>query len=65
MIETTLFNLLNTLHNHHRTRDEILAEAIQTRLDKSLNSYNEDILSSYLYLTRRKNPDKIMRKLNK
>ena len=64
MITRNIQSLLEDLCNHHRNREDIIYEAVSKRLDKSLQSYNDELEDSLKYLKNRK-PDRLMRKLNK
>lgn len=63
-LDMELNSLLEELHEHHRSRDAIFIAAVVQRLDKSLASYDSDLMESVEYLARRK-PDRLMRKLVK
>ena len=64
MITRNIQSLLEDLCNYHRNREDIIYEAVSKRLDKSLQSYNDELEDSLKYLKNRK-PDRLMRKLNK
>lgn len=64
MILNQINDLLNELSNYHRSKGDVIYIAISKRLDKSLQSYNEELEDSFKYLQNRK-PDNLMRKLNK
>ena len=48
----------------NRTRDEIICEAVNYRLDAALQSYLKDLDLSIMYLSN-KNPIKVVKKLGK
>lgn len=64
MIIKQINELLDDLSKHHRPKGDVIYEAISKRLDKSLQTYNDDLNDSFKYLQNRK-PDNLMRKLNK
>ena len=64
MIDDRILNLLDTLSNYHRSREDCIFDALNFRLDKSLETYTLELDASLNYLAHRK-PDKLMRKLNK
>lgn len=63
-MEKYVINLLNELSQYHRTREVILEEALNKRLDTSLQSYIESINYSLTYLSNRK-PINVLKRLNK
>ena len=52
-VERTLRNMLNDLSEHHRHKSELLTHYVNSRLDKSLKNYYEELMQTYDYLTRR------------
>lgn len=52
-VERTLRNMLNDLSEHHRDKSELLTHYVNSRLDKSLKNYYEELMQTYDYLTRR------------
>lgn len=52
-VERTLRNMLNDLSSHHRDKSELLTHYVNSRLDKSLKNYYEELMQTYDYLTRR------------
>lgn len=64
MFKSQLKYILNDLDKHKRPKQQILAECIQTRLDRSLQSYYQDLMESYNYLCQR-NALRLAKKLNR
>ena len=59
-----LLHMLGDLNNHHRKRKELLPEYVNSRLDKSLKNYYEELISNYDALIR-KDAAKVLRAMNK
>lgn len=59
-----LNNILADLSNHKRNKDDLLIFYINKRLDKSLYTYYDSLVSSVNYLKYR-NCKKIMDKINR
>lgn len=59
-----LLHMLDDLNNHHRKRKELLPEYVNSRLDKSLKNYYEELISNYDALIR-KDAAKVLRAMNK
>lgn len=64
MFKHQLSIILKDLNNHKRNKSQLLEEAVQKRLDLSLQTYYRDILESYEFLSSR-NALKLARKLNR
>ena len=60
--EYTLNHMLEDLSKHHRNRKELIVEYVNSRLEKSLQNYYEELLSSYDELTRR-DAAKVLKKM--
>lgn len=61
-VEIILRGMLNDLSNHHRGRKQLLIEYVNNRLDKSLKSYYNELMSTYEMLSRR-NATRVLKKL--
>lgn len=59
-----LFEMLNELEGHNRTREELDLYYISNRLNKSLTNYYADLDADVDYLENRKEIN-VLRKLNK
>lgn len=59
-----LLHMLDDMSKHHRKRKDLLPEYVNARLDKSLKSYYEELISSYDALIR-KDAAKVLRVMNK
>ena len=57
-----LEQVLNELQSHHRKKGEILLNAVNDRLNKSLVNYYKSIYGSYVYLIDKSNR-KVIRNL--
>ena len=55
--------MIKDLSNYHRPRNQLLYNYIQTRLEQSLNIYNEEMTNGIKFL-RRKDEIKILKKAN-
>ena len=64
MFKQQLSIILKDLNKHKRNKSQLLEEAVQKRLDLSLQTYYRDILESYEFLSSR-NALKLARKLNR
>lgn len=64
MFKHQLSSILKDLNKHKRNKSQLLEEAVQKRLDLSLQNYYRDILESYEFLSNR-NALKLARKLNR
>ena len=63
MLEETLFNMLYQLEKHKGTdREELLLVYVNERLNKSFNTYQEELDSGLDYLKRR-NEVNVMKRL--
>lgn len=49
----TLHRMLDDICAHHRKRRELLEYYVNARLDKSIQSYYEELMDSYNALTKR------------
>jgi len=47
-----LIKLLNELSNYHRSKNELVVFYVKERLDKSFNSYYNQITNSYNYVSK-------------
>lgn len=65
MIEEVVKQMLEDVKKHNRTKDELLAYYIQTRLDKSIKTYYQQLLESYNFLSNVSDESKIIKKLAK
>lgn len=61
-IESTLRGMLQDLSRHHRGRKQLLIEYVNSRLDKSLKSYYNELMSTYEMLSRR-NATRVLKRL--
>ena len=52
-VKDTLHKMLDDIHAHNRRRRELLEYYVNTRLDKSIQSYYEELMDSYNALTKR------------
>ena len=64
MIKPIYYRILEELQNYKRPKEELLIQYMTQRLDQSLDSYFKDLNTSTEYLSRR-NPVKLVRKINK
>ena len=64
MFKSKLYNILDDLQSHSKDRNEIFQKSIEERLEKSLNSYNEQMLESYKYLSTKKEIN-VLKKINR
>lgn len=62
MFKENIQNIKNDLNKHHRDRSQLTLIYIQQRLNKSLNSYYNDLTNSVNYISNRK-PESVLRKL--
>lgn len=60
----TLQHMLKDLRGHSRSRADLLPQYIQTRLDKSVQSYYEDLLRTSAALERRE-AQKVLKAMTK
>lgn len=58
----TLKRMLKDLSSHHRSKVELLPQYIQMRLDKSVQSYYEDLLRTSAALER-KDAQRVLREM--
>ena len=49
----TLNNMIFDLKKHNRSKQELIEDYINSRLDKSLKSYYEDLMQTYNSITKR------------
>lgn len=63
MFKSKLYNIINDLNNHKRSKSALLSESIEERLNFALESYDKDIAESYDYLIRRDSL-RVMKKIN-
>ena len=59
-----LNDLLDELSKHHRSKEVIMLQAVEARLNASSKSYLEELENSVKYLSIRK-PLNLMKRLNK
>ena len=64
MFKRKLKSILKCVQNFSTDKDEVLAEAVSARLQKSLDSYNDQVTKSLRYLSD-KNSIRMMKKLNR
>lgn len=64
MTQAGIYKMLEELSNHHRDKSQLTKLFIQSRLDKSVATYSDDLAKSYASL-KQKNEMHILRKLNK
>lgn len=62
MFKENIQNIKNDLNKYHRDRSQLTLIYIQQRLNKSLNSYYNDLTNSVNYISNRK-PESVLRKL--
>lgn len=58
-----LYNIYEDLNSHKRDRDTLLSVLVEERLQKALNSYNQDIANGIGYISRRSEL-RVLKKLN-
>lgn len=58
-----LYNIYEDLNSHNRDRDTLLSVLVEERLQKALNSYNQDIANGIGYISRRSEL-RVLKKLN-
>ena len=63
MLEQFCFKMLNDLQAYKRGKDDLMLFYINERLNKSLQSYTEDLCTSETYLNNRKELN-LLRKIN-
>lgn len=64
-MKTTIEHMLNEINKYKNTdKEDILLEAINTRLDKSFQSYQSELAQGIEYLARR-NELNVIRKMRK
>lgn len=59
-----LLQMLEELASHHRNKKDLLPIYVNTRLDKSLKNYYEELLNIYDSLVR-KDAAKVLKKMNR
>lgn len=64
MTQSSIYQMLKDLGEHKRSKETLLRVFIENRLNKCLETYYDDITSSYESL-KQKNEIHILRKLNK
>ena len=64
MTQSGIYQMLKDLGEHKRSKETLLRVFIENRLNKCLETYYDDITSSYESL-KQKNEIYILRKLNK
>lgn len=64
MIEECCLKMLKDLNQYKRSKDDLILFYVNERLNKSLESYTEDITKSEKYLNNRKELN-LLRKINK
>lgn len=64
MIEEYCLRMLKDLNQYKRAKDDLILFYVNERLNKSLESYTEDITKSENYLNNRKELN-LLRKINK
>lgn len=64
MTQSSIYQMLKDLGEHKRSKETLLKVFIENRLNKCLETYYDDITSSYESL-KQKNEIHILRKLNK
>lgn len=64
MFKYKLYSISKDLESHHRTRSEMMSDAISNRLNKSLQSYVDSINKSYDYLKYR-GEVRVLNKMNR
>lgn len=52
-VKSTLHRMLDDIHSHNGKRRELLEYYVNARLDKSIQSYYEELMDSYNALTKR------------
>lgn len=67
MIECNIYTVLRHVQSHinKKTREDLLMEFIQERLNLSLNTYDRELKMSLDFLERRKSVVYLARKINK
>lgn len=58
-----LYNIHEDLNSHKRDRNELLSILVEERLQKALDSYNEDVANGMGYISRRGSL-RVLKKLN-
>lgn len=65
MLKNICLRMLCDLQNYKHDPQERLLYYMDARLNKSLNTYQEELAESLEYLSHRSDPAKIMRKIGK
>lgn len=65
MLRDTCISMLNNIQEYKHSPKELLLYYMNKRLNKSLETYYTELSESIEYLSRRKDPTKIVRKMTK
>lgn len=65
MLKNLCQNMLTELQEYKHTPEDRLLHYMNKRLCESLNTYHKELSESIDYLSRRKDPSKIVRKMMK
>lgn len=65
MLKHNCLRMLQDIQNYKNNPQELMLQYMKKRLDKSLDTYYIEMSESLEYLSRRKDPTKIIRKINK
>lgn len=58
-----MYNICEDLNSHKRNRDKLLSLMVEERLQKSIDSYNQDAANGMAYISRRSSL-RVLKKLN-
>lgn len=65
MVKQLCLQMISELDKYKQPKEDLFIYYVEQRLNKSLLNYSSDLDNSLDYLNRRKDPLKIVRKINK